>query len=121
MSTTPATGLHGPRPDVGFPLETEEGRRGRVLVDVGGETVEISRRDRDTLLKELCFVAGSESIRRKFEAVAEGRSVELDPEQRSQLREALEVWVRDGIPPDGIARLLAALARADARATTPGM
>lgn len=93
----------------------EQQRLEHVLVDVAGELVEISRHDRDTLLQELCFVAGTEPIREKLEAVGEGRPVDLDAGQRSQLRAALEVWERDGLPPDGMARLLAALERADSR------
>lgn len=88
----------------------EASRFDRVQVDVAGEIVEISLHDRDTLLTELCFVAGCESIREKFEAAGEHRPVELDGEQRSRLRAALEVYA---MRPDGIARLLAALVRAD--------
>ena len=84
-----------------------------VMVDVAGKIVEISRRDRDTLLQELCFVAECEAIREKLETSGVHRPVELDGEQRSRLRAVLEVWERDGLPPDGIAHLLAALVQAD--------
>jgi hypothetical protein len=110
MIDAPVTNLREPRTEGGFPRETEEGRSGRILVDAGG-LVELSRRDRDTLLQELCFAAGSESLRELFEAAGEARPVTLDDERRSQLRAILEAWARDGVPPDGLMRLLAALAR----------
>jgi len=91
----------------------EESRPDRELVDVAGEIVEISRRDRDALLQELAVTAGHRAIREKFEAAGEHRPVELDREDISELRATLELWERDGLPPDGIAPLLAALVRAD--------
>ena len=94
-------------------FEMEESPLDRELVDVAGEIVEISRRDRDALLQELCIVPGCETIRERFEVGSKQRPVELDGEQRSHLRVVLEVWERDGLPPDGIAGLLAALVRAD--------
>ena len=57
-------------------------------------------------------VAGCETIIEKFEAVGASRPVELDDGERSRLRVALEVWERDVVPADGIARLLAVV-RAD--------
>jgi hypothetical protein len=69
-----------------------EGSVDRVRVAVAGETVEISRRDRDSLLQELCHVPGCGSIREKFEAAGEHRWVELGGEQRSRLRAVVELW-----------------------------
>ncbi|HEY8777380.1 MAG TPA: hypothetical protein VIM33_13015 [Gaiellaceae bacterium] len=92
----------------------EAGRLDRVRVDVAGEIVEISWDERDVLLEELAFAADTKSIRVKFEAVGASRPVELDAEQRARLRTALDDWGSDRLQPDGIARLHAALVRADA-------
>jgi len=97
----------------------EEDRLDQVLVDVAGETVMISRRDRDALLYELCVVAGCQTIRKRFEMAGERMPVALDDERElARLRVALEVWEREGLPPPGSARLLAALVRADPGATS---
>jgi hypothetical protein len=92
----------------------EAGRLDRVRVDVAGEIVEISWDERDVLLEELAFAADTKSIRVKLEAVGASRPVELDAEQRARLRTALDDWGSDRLQPDGIARLHAALVRADA-------
>jgi hypothetical protein len=92
----------------------ESSRLDRVHVDVAGEIVEISWDERDVLLEELAFAADTKSIRVKFEAVGASRPVELDAEQRARLRTALDDWGSDRLQPDGIARLHAALVRADA-------
>ena len=83
-----------------------------VQVDVAGEIVEINWDERDALLEKLEGVAGCDTIVEKFDAVGASRPVHLDDEQRSRLRVALELWgVR--VMPDGLARLLIALVRAD--------
>jgi hypothetical protein len=69
----------------------EESGVDRVLVAIAGEIVEISRRDRDTLLQELCLIPGCKAIREKFEAAGSHRWVELDGGQRSRLRTVVEV------------------------------
>jgi len=89
----------------------EQERLDEVLVDVAGQTVGITRRDRDALLQELCFVAGCASIRREFETAAGRRPVELDTEDAARLSVALEVWMRDGLAPIGMERFHAALVR----------
>jgi hypothetical protein len=90
----------------------EPGRLDRVRIDVAGEMVEISWRERDMLLEELAFVEGTKAIREKLEAVGASRPVELDDEERSRLRRALEQWDRDVVQPDGLDRLHRALMRA---------
>jgi hypothetical protein len=97
----------------------EEGGLDQVLVDVAGEIVEISRRDRGALLQELCVVAGCGSIRKTFETSGERSPVRLDREQQLRLRPALEAWEREGLPPPGIASLLAALVRAESGGRRP--
>jgi hypothetical protein len=87
----------------------ETNRLDRVRVDVEGNVVEINWAERDELLFKLRFVAGCETIVEKFEAVGASRPAELDDDERSRLRVALEVWARDVVPSDGIGRLLAAL------------
>jgi len=47
----------------------EAGRLDRVRIDVAGEIVEISSGDRDVLLEELAWAAGTKEVRVKFEAV----------------------------------------------------
>jgi hypothetical protein len=91
----------------------ESSRLDRVRIDVAGDIVEIARHERDILLQELAVSPGTKDIREKFEAVGASRPVELDDEQRSRLRAALDVWGSDVIQPSGIQRLHAALARAD--------
>jgi hypothetical protein len=91
----------------------ESSRLERVRVDVAGEIVEIYWHERDMLLQELSFVAGSKTIREKFEAVGASRPVELDDMERPHLRATLEGWELDIVPPEGIGRLQTALERAD--------
>jgi hypothetical protein len=87
-------------------------RLDRVQVDVAGEIIEITWDERDTLLARLRTVAGCETIVQQFEAVGASRPAELNDEQRSRLRVTLELWgVR--VMPDGLARLLISLVRAD--------
>jgi hypothetical protein len=84
----------------------------KVQVDVTGEIVEITWADRDTLLAKLRFIPGTDPIIDRFVAVGASRPVELNDEQQHRLREALELWgVR--VLPDGLARLLVALVRAN--------
>ena len=66
-------------------FEMEESRLDRELVDVAGEIVEISRRDRDALLQELCIVPGCETIRERFEVGSKQRPVELHCEVPTRL------------------------------------
>src|SRR5689334_2425203 len=86
-----------------------------IRVDLPGESVEITREDRDFLLKELCFVAGSGSVREAFEIAGRTRTVALDNEQQSRLRATLASWEADLALPDGITGLLAALNRLPTR------
>jgi hypothetical protein len=90
----------------------EASRLDRVQVDVAGEIVEISWDERDTLLGKLRSVAGSVAVGAKFEAVGASRPVELDGDERAHLRTVLELW-GVSVLPDGLARLLVALVRAD--------
>ena len=90
-----------------------EGGFDRVRVDVAGEIVEISWNERDAVLNQLAYVAGSHSVRERFEAVGASRSINLNPQQRARLREALDDWDRGNLPPDGISRLRDALVSAD--------
>jgi hypothetical protein len=91
----------------------EAGRLDRVQVDVAGEIIVISWHERDVLLEELAWAEGTKSIRVKFEAVGASRPVGLDAEERARLRTALDAWGSDRLQPEGIARLHAALARAE--------
>ena len=91
----------------------ETSRLDRVRVDVAGEIVEITWDERDTLLEELAFAEGTKPIRERFEAVGESRPVELDVQERTRLRVALDNWGEDRLQPEGIARLHAALVRAE--------
>ncbi len=91
----------------------EAGRPGRVRIDVAGEVVEISSGDRDVLLEELAWAAGTKEIRIKFEAVGASGPVDLDADDRERLRKALDDWGSDRLQPDGIARLHAVLMRAE--------
>ncbi len=88
------------------------GRLDRVQIVVAGEIVEITWDERDTLLEKLETIAGCDTIVEKFDAVGASRPVHLDDEQRSRLRVALELW-GVSVLPDGLARLLIALVRAD--------
>jgi hypothetical protein len=90
----------------------ESSRLDRVQIDVAGEIVEIAWKERDTLLRRLRAIAGCEKVIQNFEAVGASRPVQLDDEQRSRLRVTLELW-GDSVLPGGLARLLAALVRAD--------
>jgi hypothetical protein len=87
----------------------EAGRLDRVRIDVAGEVVEISSGDRDVLLEELAWAAGTKEIRIKFEAVGASAPVDLDADDRERLRKALDDWGSDRLQPDGIARLHSAL------------
>ena len=84
----------------------------QVRVDVDGEVISISWDERDRLLEELAFAAGTKPIRERFEAVEASRPVELDGELRAGLRAALDNWEEDRVrQPEGIARLHSALVR----------
>lgn len=91
----------------------EANRLERVRINLPDEVIELSRHERDVLLEELCFVAGLKSVRERFEAVGATQPVELDDGQRLSLRTVLTGWESDIALPDGIARLLGALERAD--------
>jgi hypothetical protein len=80
-----------------------------IRIELPGASVEITREERGFLLKELCFVAGSKSIREALEIAGTTRTVALDGEQQSRLREALASRGSEFAVPDGITRLLAAL------------
>ncbi|MGZ4289045.1 MAG: hypothetical protein ACXVZW_06780 [Gaiellaceae bacterium] len=82
-------------------------------VDVAGEIVVITWHERDVLLEELAFAEGTKALRERFEVVGASQPVELDVEQRSQLRTVLDNWGSDRLQPEGIASLHAALVRAD--------
>jgi hypothetical protein len=87
-------------------------RLDRVQVSVAGQLVEITWDERDTLLRKLLTVAGSDAIIAKFEAVGASRPVELEDAERAHLRVTLELW-GVSVLPDGLARLLIALVRVD--------
>ena len=95
-------------------------RLDRVQVDVAGEIVEISWDERDALLEKLETVAGCDTIVKKFEAVGASRPVHPDDEQGSRLCVALELR-GVSVLPDGLARLLIALIRADPGGHACGM
>ncbi len=90
----------------------EASRLDRVQIDAAGEIVEIAWKERDTLLRRLRAVDGCEKVVKSFEAVGASRPVQLDDEERSRLRVPLELW-GDSVLPGGLARLFAALVRAD--------
>jgi hypothetical protein len=90
----------------------EATRLNRVLIRLPDEIVEITSDERDGLLEQLVFVAGSKTIREKLE-VGANRPVALDREQRTRLQAALRHLDNDVWLPDGIGRLLEALERAD--------
>jgi hypothetical protein len=87
-------------------------RLDRVHVDVAGEIIELTWNERDMLLHKLLTVAGCETVIARFQAVGARRPVGLDDDQRSRLRVTLELW-GVSVLPDGLARLLIALVRAD--------
>jgi hypothetical protein len=93
----------------------DAGRLDQVHIDVAGELLEISWDERNELLERIRIVVDDETIVEKFEAVGTRRPVELDSGERGRLRMALELWdaVALGDLPDGIAGLLAVLAKAD--------
>jgi hypothetical protein len=91
----------------------EGGRLDRIRIDVAGETIEMTWHERDVLLEELAFASGTKEIRIKLEAVGASRPVELDSDERANLRRALDDWGSDRLQLDGIARLHRALTRAD--------
>jgi hypothetical protein len=84
-----------------------------VYIDVLGDIVEITRRERDILLVELAFVEGAGSIRERLEVAETSRPVELDAEQRLRLRRGLRDRGSDHLQPEGISRLHEALARSE--------
>jgi hypothetical protein len=83
-----------------------------VHVEVAENLVEITWDERDRLLDKLGDVAGSETIIERFWAAGASWPVVLDDQQRSLLRVTLELW-GVSVLPDGLARLLIALVRAD--------
>lgn len=89
-------------------------RLDRVQIPVAGDVVEIRRNERDTLLEKLRTADGGVRVIERFEAAEPGRPVQLDDEQRSCLRHLLELW-GVSVLPEGLARLLIALVRADPR------
>jgi hypothetical protein len=83
-----------------------------VRVDVDGEMISISWDERDHLLEELAFAAGTKPIRERFEAIGASRPVQLDMELRARLRAVLDDWEEGSVQqPEGIARLHSALVR----------
>jgi hypothetical protein len=88
-------------------------RLNRVQIDVEGELVQIDWDERDRMLAKLRAIAGSGAIVAAFEAVGASRPVTLPNDQRITLRVMLEVWEGIDELPEGLARLLAALTRAD--------
>jgi hypothetical protein len=97
----------------------EERRLDRVLIEIASGTVDISRRERDALLYELCLVGDTKRLRREFEVTGVSGPVELDQALQARLRTVLEAWDRDYVLPDGIARLQTALKRTDSDAAPP--
>jgi hypothetical protein len=88
----------------------------RVQIEVAENLVEITWDERDTLLRRLRIVKGSDTIIERFWAAGASWPVELDDEQRSRLRPMLELW-GVSVLPDGLARLRDALTQADPAAT----
>ena len=88
----------------------EGSRLDRVHIEVAENLVEITWEERDRLLEKLRTVAGCETIIERFWAVGASLPVELNDEQRSRLRVALELW-GVSVLPDGLARLLIAAAQ----------
>jgi hypothetical protein len=83
-----------------------------VHVEVAENLVEITWDERSALLDKLGDAAGSETIIERFWAVGASRPVVLNDVQRSRLRVTLELWDVTALP-DGLARLLVALVKAD--------
>ena len=106
---------------MGIPSTMEASHLERIRIDLAGERVEITREERDFLLEEFCFVAGSKQIRERLEAAGTVRAVELNGEERLCLRAALAGLEAEIALPDGIARLLAALDRAPAASISSGI
>jgi hypothetical protein len=98
-----------PTDDIRDNLVAMAERLDRVQVATRYRVVEITWHERDVLLEELAFAPGMMAVRRKFEAAAASRPVELDDNQQADLRKALDDWGSDTLQPDGIARLHAAL------------
>jgi hypothetical protein len=92
----------------------EANRPDRIGIALAGRVVEISRGERDLLLRELALVPGSRTLRAEFARAGTGMPVELDRGQRTRLRTVLEAWAADAYVPDGITHLLAALTQAEA-------
>jgi hypothetical protein len=84
----------------------------RVHVEVADNLVEITWDERTALLDKLSDIADSETIVERFWSGGASRPVVLDDEQRSRLRVMLELWGITALP-DGLARLMIALVRAD--------
>jgi hypothetical protein len=84
----------------------------RVRVEVAENLVEITWGERETLVKRLHDVGGSEAIIERFWAVGATWPVVLNEWQRSRLRVTLERW-GGSVLHDGLARLLVALLHAD--------
>jgi hypothetical protein len=87
-------------------------RLDRVRISVKGEIVGITWDERDLLLDAFSDISGCETIIERFWAVGASWPVELDNEQRLRIRLTLERW-GVSVLPDGLARLLLALVRAD--------
>jgi hypothetical protein len=87
-------------------------RLSRVQVEVAEDLVEITWDERTVLLDKLGDAAGSGSIIERFWAVGASFPVVLNDLQRSLLRVTLERWGITALP-DGLARLLVALVKAD--------
>jgi hypothetical protein len=90
----------------------EAGGRSRVRVEVAENLVEITWGERETLLRRLDDVGGSESIIERFWAVGASWPVVLNDEQRSRLHVTLERWGGSFLH-NGLACLLVALLHAD--------
>lgn len=86
-----------------------------IRIELPGADVEITREERGFLLKELCFVSDSRSIREALEVAGTTRTVALDSQQRERLRAALASWDADFSLSEGITGLLAALNRLPTR------
>ena len=88
-------------------------RLSRVDIEIAENLVEITWDERERLLDKLRDVAGCDTIIERFWAVGASIPVELDDEQQTRLRVALEFWEQRNPLPDGLARLLDALFNAD--------
>ncbi len=96
-------------PKIGEASPTDVESLDLIRIELPGASVEITREERGFLLKELCFVAGSKSIRDALEIAGTTRTVALDGEQQSRLRDALASVEGEFALPAGITGLLAAL------------